>query len=68
MNPLQQMELARLDHQDKLQAAQRNRLASPLSWKSLFAFAPLAHKQARGDKSKPVSIQCDIQCDTVAVN
>lgn len=64
MNPLQQMELARLDHQDRLQAAQHNRLASQLSWKSLFAFVRFDPKQANADKIKPVNIKCD----TVAVN
>lgn len=64
MNLLQQMELARLDHQERLQTAQRNRLASQLSWKSLFAFARFERKQANADKVKPVNIKCD----TVAVN
>lgn len=72
MNPLQQMELARLDHQDKLQATQRNRLTRPSSWKSLFAFARLGHEQTSGDKVKdkvkPANIQCDMQRDTVAAS
>ena len=64
MNPLQQMELARLEHQDRLQSAQRNRLASQSSRKSLFAFVRFDYKQASTDKIKPVGIKCD----TVAVN
>ncbi|HAJ38574.1 MAG TPA: hypothetical protein DCL15_23145 [Chloroflexi bacterium] len=64
MNPLQQMELARLDHQDRLQATQRNQPASQLNWKALFAFARFEHKQVSADKVKPVNMKCD----TVAVN
>jgi hypothetical protein len=64
MNPLQQMELARLDHQDKLQATQHNRLVSQINRKSRFAFSLFGHKQANADKVKPVNIKCD----TVAVN
>ncbi len=64
MNPLQQMELARLDHQERLQQAQRKQLASQLSRKSLFALSLFSHRKASADKVKPVSIQCDI----VAVN
>jgi len=64
MNPLQQMDLARLDHQERLQQSQRNRLASQFSRKALFSFLSFSHKQASADKVKPVNIKCD----TVAVN
>ena len=64
MNPLQQMDLARLDHQERLQQAQHRRLANQFSRKSLFSFLPISNKQASVDKVKPVNIQCD----TVAVN
>lgn len=64
MNPLQQMDLARLDHQERLQQSQRKQLASQFSRKPLFTFALFAHRKANADKVKPVSIQCD----TVAVN
>lgn len=64
MNPLQQMDLARLDHQERLQQAQRNRLASQFSRKALLSFLSFSHKQASADKVKPVNIKCD----TVAVN
>lgn len=64
MNPLQQIELARLDHQDRLQAAQRNQLASQLNWKSPFALARFERKPVNVDKVKPVNIKCD----AVAVN
>lgn len=64
MNPLQQMDLARLDHQDRLQAAQHNRLTSQFSRKSLFTLSLFGRKQPHADKVKPVNIKCD----TVAVN
>lgn len=64
MNPLQQMDLARLDHQERLQQSQRNRMASQFSRKPLFSFLPFSHKQASAGKVKPVNIKCD----TVAVN
>ena len=64
MNPLQQMELARLDHQERLQQSQRIQLASQFSRKPLFKRSLFGHKQTSVNKVKPVSIQCD----TVAVN
>ena len=64
MNPLQQMDLARLDHRERLQQSQPNRLASQFSRKALFSFLSFSHKQASADKVKPVNIKCD----TVAVN
>jgi hypothetical protein len=64
MNPLQQMDLARLDYQERLQQSQRNRMASQFSRKPLFKLSLFGHKQTSADKVKPVSIQCD----TVAVN
>jgi hypothetical protein len=64
MNPLQQMDLARFDHQERLQQAQHNRLARQISRKPLFSFLLFSHKRASADKVKPVTIKCD----TVAVN
>ena len=64
MNPLQQMDLAWLDHQERLQQAQHNQLASQFSRKSLFTLSLFGHRKASADKVKPVNIQCD----TVAVN
>lgn len=45
MNPLQQMNLAQLDHQERLFNAHRNRWASQLNRKSWFNLARFARKQ-----------------------
>ncbi|MBE2239943.1 MAG: hypothetical protein IAE81_19305 [Caldilineaceae bacterium] len=60
MNPLQQMELARIDHQERLQQSQRHQAANQfeqtLQW-SLPLFSQ--RKQAAANNAKPASIWCD---------
>ncbi|MFN3332738.1 MAG: hypothetical protein ACK47M_09530 [Caldilinea sp.] len=60
MNPLQQMELARLDHQERLQQSQRNRLASQIKRKSLFNLSLFHFKKANASNSRQASIKRDI--------
>jgi hypothetical protein len=60
MNPLQQMELARLDHQERLQESQRNHLASQLKPKSLFNLSLFNFKKANASNARQASIKRDV--------
>lgn len=60
MNPLQQMELARLDHQERLQQSQHNRLASQIKRKSLFNLSFFHFKKANASNSRRAGIKRDI--------
>lgn len=60
MNPLQQMELARLDHQERLQQSQRNHLASQIKRKSLFNLSLFHFKKANASNNRQASIKRDI--------
>ncbi len=60
MNPLQQMELARFDHQERLQQSKRNHLASQLKRKSLFNLSFFHFKKANPSNVRPASVQRDI--------
>ncbi len=64
MNPLQQMELARFDHQERLHQSQRNQFARLLNRKSFFSFSLVNRKETNRSSAK----QSNIQCDTVAVS
>lgn len=60
MNPLQQMELARFDHQERLQQSKRNQLASQLKRKPLFNFSLFNFVKASSNDTRPASIKRDV--------
>lgn len=64
MNALQQMELARFEHQERLQQSQRNYLASQIKRKSLFNLSLFRFKKANASNNR----QASIKRDAVAAN
>ena len=60
MNPLQQMELARFDHQERLQQSKRSYLANQLKRKSLFSILFFNSKKTNPNNARPASIKRDI--------
>ena len=64
MNPLQQMNLARLDHQERLERAQRALLVSESSAKGSAGLFRIIRRKAALRARK----QVNVQCDAVAVN
>lgn len=64
MNPQQQMILARLDHQERLQNAQRNQLAGQLKRKPMFSFSILGQRKT----GKTHGAVATIKRDTVTAN
>lgn len=64
MYPSQLMDLAWLDHQERLQKAQRDLPMRQIRQKSLFRFWSLNREKTKRISANPASIQCD----TVAVN
>lgn len=64
MNPLQQMELTRFDHQERLQQSQRNAFARKPNRKSFFKFSFLDLRKSGQNHNKPANVSRD----AVAVN
>jgi len=60
MNPLQQMELARFDHQERLQQSKRSHLASQFKRKSLFSGLFFNFKKTNQNNARPASVKRDI--------